>query len=188
MEFDRNYMNVKPMLNDLSSCNKYYQKCDGKMMDCPMMHHPYMHANYMHGWDNNMCHNNMCMGHMHTYDKYRTDMYNMQYMEPIENLCGKTYNIYMMSINKSMQKIMMENLGMMPKAISKEKFNKEMNDIICDVMKKEDEIKEIVIMKRDDEQQDETRAFCPFCHGVLRDTLGILFVTELLRNGCVSCY
>lgn len=184
MELDRNYMGFYPMMNKMDSYNTYCPKYENKMMECPMMHNPYMHGKCMGMWDNNMCYN-----HMNTYDKSRGDMYNMQYMEPLENLCGKTHKIFMGCINKSMQKIIMENMGMMPKAISKEKFNKEMNDMLCEIMKNEKEIKKLVVVERtEDTNEEESRVFCPFCHGILRDTLGILFITELLRNGCVSCY
>jgi len=57
-------------------------------------------------------------------------------------------------------------------------------------MKKEDEIKKIVVVDRNETNEEENtdRAFCPFCNGLLRDTLSILFVTELLRGGCTHCY
>ena len=79
---------------------------------------------------------------------------------------------------------------MMPKAISKEKFNKEMNEMLCEVMIHEDEIKQLVIVDRSETENSEStdRAFCPYCNGLLKDTLGILFITELLKGGCVSCY
>ena len=55
---------------------------------------------------------------------------------------------------------------------------------------KEDEIKKIVVVDRTETSEGENtdRAFCPFCNGLLRDTLGILFVTELLKGGCTYCY
>jgi len=118
-------------------------------------------------------------------------MHHMQQnMEPLENMCGKTYKVLIVHVHKSMHKIMMENMGVMPKAISKEKFKQEMNDMICEVMKKEDEIKKIVVIDRSETGESEStdRAFCPFCNGLLRDTLSILFVTELLRGGCTFCY
>lgn len=123
---------------------------------------------------------------------YHYPMYGMSNtkMEPIENMCGNTYKIMMVSVEKTVKKIMMENMGMMPKAIAKEKFNKEMNEMLCEIMSHEDEIKSFVIVDRSETEANENtdRAFCPYCNGLLKDTLGILFITELLRGGCVSCY
>ena len=61
---------------------------------------------------------------------------------------------------------------------------------ICEVMKNEEDIKKIVVVDRDETEEAEStdRAFCPYCNGLLRDTLNILFITELLKGGCVSCY
>ena len=195
MEFDRNYMGYGPMMNHMEYCPGQCYKHENKFMEKGMP--PYMYGKCMDKWDETP---NMCSKYMNVCDNMpmhygmRTDMYHMphmhQNMEPLENMCGKTYKILIMHVHKSMHKIMMENMGVMPKAISKEKFNKEMNDMICEVMKKEDEIKKIVMIDRSEteEQENESRAFCPFCNGLLRDTLSILFVTELLRGGCTSCY
>ena len=155
---------------------------------------PYMHGKCMEKWDEMP---NMCSKYMNMCDNMPYGMrgdYPMHYMhqnmQPLENMCGKTYNVLIVHVHKKVHKIMMENMGVMPKAISKEKFNKDMNDMICEVMKNEDEIKKIVVIDRveTEDKEDRTRAFCPFCNGLLRDTLGILFVTELLRGGCTHCY
>ena len=194
MEFDRNYMGFGPMMNHMDNCPGQCPKFENKFMEKGMP--PYMYGNCMEKWDNtpNMCskymnmHDNMPM-HYSMRGEY--PMHHMhQNMEPIENMCGKTYKVLIVHVHKTMHKIMMENMGVMPKAISKEKFNKEMNDMICEVMKNEDEIKKIVVIDRSETEESEStdRAFCPFCNGLLRDTLGILFVTELLRGGCTFCY
>ena len=115
--------------------------------------------------------------------------YPMMKMEPIENMCG-SYKMLIVYVEKSINKIMMENMGMMPKAISKDKYHKEMNEMLCEVMKKEKELKEIVVVDRceTEDTEDLDRNMCPYCGGFLKDTLGILFLTELLKRGCTSCY
>ena len=188
MDFERNYNEYCPMMNNM--CNNPLQYMQNMPKDMP----PYMYGKCMDKMDVNP---NMCHKYMNMYDtmpgqyNFRTNMDNMQYaMEPIEKMCGKTYNILIMHVHKTMHKIVRENMGVMPKAISKDKFNKEMNDMLCEVMKKEDEIKKIVVVDRTETSESENtdRAFCPFCNGLLRDTLGILFVTELLKGGCTYCY
>lgn len=202
MEFDRNYMGYghtqMPMQNCVNMCPGQCFKWDEKGMDGKMP--PYMYGNYMDKWEHKP---DMCSKYLNPCDNMpgqymmRSDMnpmYHMHYMhqnmEPVENMCGKTYKVLIVHVHKTMHKMMMENMGVMPKAISKDKFNKEMNDMICEVMKREDEIKKLVVIDRveTEEGENETRVFCPFCNGLLRDTLSILFVTELLKGGCVSCY
>ncbi len=194
MEFDRNYMGYGPMMNQIDNCPGQCLKFENKYMEKGMP--PYMYGKCMEKWDDVP---NMCSKYMPAWDKMpmhydvRGDntMYHMhQNMEPLENMCGKTYKVLIVHVHKTMHKIMLENMGVMPKAISKDKFNKEMNDMICEVMKKEDEIKKIVVIdrKETDDVESTARAFCPFCNGLLRDALGILFVTELLKGGCTFCY
>lgn len=201
MEFDRNYMGYGPMMNNMDNCPMQCPKFENKFMEKGMqMMPPYMYGKCMDKWETAP---NMCSKFMNPCDNMPYSMrgeYPMQHMqpmshmhqnmEPLENMCGKTYKVLIVHVHKTMHKIMMENMGVMPKAISKEKFNKEMNDMICEVMKREDEIKKIVVIDRSETSEEENtdRAFCPFCNGLLRDTLGILFVTELLRGGCTSCY
>lgn len=192
MEFDRNYMGYGHMMNHMDNCPGQCFKFDNKYMEKTMP--PYMYGKCMEKWDESP---NMCSKYLNACDNMpgnygmRTDMYHMHHnMEPLENMCGKTYKVLIVHVHKTMHKIMMENMGVMPKAISKEKFNKEMNDMICEVMKKEEEIKKIVVVDRNENGESEStdRAFCPFCNGLLKDALGILFVTELLKGGCTFCY
>ncbi len=164
-----------------------------------------------HQYGNVECKNNMmdfnhCMNHNmnyipNYYNKeyecmpghlargYGYPMNNMMKMEPLENMCG-SYKMLIVYVEKSINKIMMENMGMMPKAISKEKYHKEMNEMLCEVMKKEKELKELVVVDRceTEDKEDLDRALCPYCGGFLKDTLGILFLTQLMKRGCVSCY
>lgn len=194
MDFDRNYMGYCPMMNYMENypydCSKYENKFIEKGMP------PYMHAKCNDKWEDT---SNMCCKYMNMCDNMpctmrgeypMTHMHHMhQNMEPLESMCGKTYKVLIVHVHKTMHKIMMENMGVMPKSISKEKFKKEMNDMICEVMKKEAEIKKLVVIDRSETEEESTdRAFCPFCNGLLRDTLSILFVTELLRGGCTTCY
>lgn len=189
MEFDRNYMGYMPMMHN---CPTQCMKMENKYMEKGMP--PYMYGNCMEKWNQTP---DMCAKFMNPCDNMPYSMrgeYPMHHMhnnmEPLENMCGKTYNILIVHVHKTMHKIMMENMGVMPKAISKDKFNKEMNNMICEVMKKEDEIKKIVVIDRNETNQSEStdRAFCPFCNGLLKDALGILFVSELLKGGCTFCY
>ena len=191
MEFDRNYMGY----GNMSICPGHCLNWDNKQMENKMP--PYMYGKCMNKWEQPQ---NMCSKYLNPCDTMqgqymlRGDMSQMyhinQNMEPLETMCGKTYNVLIVHVHKTMHKMMMENMGMMPKAISKDKFNKELNDMICEVMKKEDEIKKIVVIDRveNEDGEAENRAFCPFCNGLLKDTLSILFVTELLRGGCTFCY
>lgn len=193
MDFDRNYMGYNHMGCMMDMCPGQCINQENKYKEMKVMP-PYMYGKCMEKWDDTP---NMCSKYMNMYDNMPYGMrgdYPMHHihhnMEPLENMCGKTYKVLIVHVHKTMHKIMMENMGVMPKAISKEKFNKEMNDMICEVMKNEDEIKKIVVVDRveTDDKEDTTRAFCPYCNGLLRDTLGILFVTELLKGGCVNCY
>ena len=193
MDFERNYMGHYPMMNYMDNCPGSCPKVENKFMEKGIP--PYMCGKCMEKWDEtpNMCckYMNMCDNMPMPYGmRGEYPMHHMhQSVEPLENMCGKTYNVLIVHVHKTMHKIMMENMGVMPKAISKEKFKKEMNDMICEVMKKEDEIKKLVVIDRSEtEEENADRVFCPFCNGLLRDTLSILFVTELLRGGCTSCY
>lgn len=148
---------------------------------------------YMYGKCNSMC-NPMCntqqniMPNMYMCPNNCRGGYNTYAMEPIENLCGKHYKMLMVYVNKSMTKIVTENMGMMPKYISKDKFNIEVNAMMCEVIKHEKEIKQVVVEKREETEEIEDREFCPYCNGFLKGTLEIIFVMELLRNGCAFCY
>ena len=153
---------------------------------------PYMYGKCMNM--ENLPYNNKfmpCMGNNMTNCHMRGDMYMNPYMmknlEPIENMYGSTYKILIVYVRKVVQSIMMDNMGMMPASISKDSFNKYMNDMMCDALKNVDEIKNVMIVDRD-ETEDVDRGNCPYCSSMLKDTLAILLVTELLRNGCNSCY
>ena len=181
MESDREYMNCCKMQNMYNDCNMKYKSCDGIMPKLNMP--PYMYNNCMNVYDK-PDYTMVSRHNMHP------NMYQMNNMEPIEHMCGKTYKILIVHVDMCVQKIMMENMGVMPKAMSKEKFNKHMNDMICEVMRKEDEIKKHVVIDRSsvEDSEDLTRAFCPYCNGMLNSALSILFVTELLKRGCTHCY
>ena len=158
--------------------NNYgHMECKNTMMDFnPCMNH---NMNYMYNKPCECMPGNWARGYG----------YPMMKMEPIENMCG-SYKMLIVYVEKSINKIMMENMGMMPKAISKDKYHKEMNEMLCEVMKKEKELKELVVVDRleTEDKEDLDRNMCPYCGGFLKDTLGILFLTELLKRGCTSCY
>ena len=181
MEFDRNYMGYNhmgmPMGNCIEPCQAECLKWGNKGMEHKMP--PYMYGKCMDKWEgpHNMCDKylnpNYTMPGQYMMRGEMYPMYHMhQNMEPLEKMCGKTYNILIVHVHKTMHKMMMENMGVMPTAISKDKFKK---IVVIDRVEKED-------------GETETRAFCPFCNGLLKDTLSILFVTELLKGGCTSCY
>lgn len=192
MEQDRNFMGFNGMMQGNEYCT-YHQPKFMKNMDnmpsymygkCMTMNENMPCGNYMMDGYQQMNMNNCCRGDMYM------NPYQMQKMEPLESMCGKSYRVFIVYVRKTVQKIVMDNMGMMPKSISKEHFNKYMNDMICEVMKQEDEIKKLVIVDRNetDEEESTDRVFCPFCHGMLRDTLALLLVTELIRGGCTSCH
>ena len=176
---EQNFMGMNDMYQDM-----YKQNCNMENMP------PYMYGKCM----NMPC----CNGYMMQYNmpnySSRSDMYmnsyGMQMMEPLENMCGKTYKILIVCVRKTVQKIMMENMGMMPKCISKEMFNKHLNDTMCEVVKQEDEIKKCVVVDRTEteEKEDISRGFCPYCNGMLKDVVTILLINELIRGGCTNCY
>ena len=157
---------------------------------------PYMYGKCMNMTiDNNPC-NSFLMSYMdNNYKHYcsRGDMYMNPYMmkniEPIENMYGNTYSVLIVYVRKTMQNIMMENMGVIPNSISKEKFNDHVNDMMCDMLKEEEKIMKMLMTKRDEtEEQNEERSSCPLCRTMIKDTLTILFITELLKSGCNSCY
>lgn len=195
MEQDRNFMGYGQMMQNNEYCPYQQSKYMKNMENMP----PYMYGKCMHMNEDMQCGNYMMdvcphVQHMHMNNCCRGDMYinpyQMQKMEPIETMCGKTYKVFMVHVKRTVQKIVMENMGMMPKSISKEHFHKHMNDMICEVMKQEDEIKKLVVVDRNENDLEEStdRAFCPFCNGMLKDTLTLLLVTELVRGGCTTCY
>lgn len=194
MDFDRSYMNNYHMMHHMENCPNMYFNYENMEKGVP----PYMSGQYMKKLEGKpgMCckYMNVCENMQMPYtmrSEYPIGMHHMhQDMEPLENMCGKTYKILIVHVHKTMHKIMMENMGVMPKAISKEKYKQEMNNMMCEVMKNENEIKKIVVVDRNEteEQENTDRAFCPFCNGLLKDTLSILFITELLKGGCTFCY
>ena len=165
-------------------CGMYNMPMGNNFMECK--NKMYEFNPYMKPQGCNVCNNGYPMMHMNFGRGYG---YPMMQMEPIENMCS-TYKMLIVYVEKSISKIMMENMGMMPNAISKEKYHKEMNEMLCEVMKKEKELKELVVVDRleTEDKEDMDRNMCPYCGGFLKDTLGILFLTELLKRGCVSCY
>lgn len=178
MEQDKNYMGY---MNNMP--------CFG-MENMP----PYMYGKCMNM--DNMSYNNKfmpCMENNMPNCYGRNDMYMNPYMmknlEPIENMCGNTYKILIVYVRKTMNSIIMENMGMMPKTISKDSLNKYINDMLCDVMKNIDEIERMLLDQRSEtEEEINDRKACPLCNSMLKDTLTILLVTELLKGGCSSCY
>ena len=181
-------------------CKMYGNNCPEKNLNWTT----YGMYNLPHQYPNIECKSGMmeyapCMNYMHNYCNKEYDCmpgnwgrgygYPMMKMEPIETMCA-SYKMLIVYVEKSVGKIMMENMGVMPKAISKEKYHKEMNEMLCEVMKKEKELKELVVVDRTETEdtEDLDRNMCPYCGGFLKDTLGILFLTELLKRGCVSCY
>ena len=121
MEFDRNYMGYNPMINHIDNCAGQCFKYENKFMEKGMP--PYMYGKCMDKWGDTP---NMCSKYMNTCDNMPMHCgirgeYLMQHnMEPLENMCGKTYKVLIVHVHKTMHKIMMENMGMMPKAISKD--------------------------------------------------------------------
>lgn len=148
-----------------------------------MMMPPYMYGKCMYNTPEmqniNMCmYQNKCRG---GYMGYPVNM------EPVENMCGKHYKILLSYVSKEMNKIVVENMGVMPNSISKDKFNKHVNSMMCEVIKEEKEIKMLIVQKRE-EDDEENRGACPYCNGYLKSMVEIIFVMELLKNNCTFCY
>lgn len=174
--------------------------CIDKQMQCGMGLNnvnmpPYMYGKCLNPYENTYMPMNQPMSNINCpyrgeYNMYSVNNYQTQAMEPIENMNTKLYKFLINHVQKAMQKILTENMGVMPKAISKEKYNKSMNYMISEVMKQEDEIKQLVVIDRNEteEKEDTTRDFCPYCNGMLQTTLSTIFIIELLRAGCAYCY
>ena len=193
MEQERNFVGFPGNIMNYGWYN--YPKFENNLEEMP----PYMYGKCMGNCEPKQCDNYMvppmymntyCRGEMcmNPYDMQAMNMNMGMNMEPIETMCGKTYKTLMMDVKKTVSKIAMENMGMLPKAISKDMFNRHMNDLIIEVMKKEVEIKKMVMVERDEtEETEDDRAFCPYCNGLLKNLLSVLLVTELVKGGCTHC-
>lgn len=112
-----------------------------------------------------------------------------KYMEPINMNFTYLHKMVMEEVNIHIKKIMISNMGQMPKAISKDMYKKELNDMLANIMKNEDEIKKQIAGKNELENEGETdRIFCPYCQGFMGNMLGFVFLNSLLTRGCLFCY
>lgn len=117
-----------------------------------------------------MVNNNMC-----TTGKYM----------PIQSLGPEIYTFIYKVVVINLNNHIKEN-GM-PKCIAKDEFNLIVNDCMCDLTKKEKSYKEM-LKSRSTEPEDDSRAFCNNCNGLLKSVVEIALITSLLNGGCMFCY
>ena len=115
MENDRNFAGYAGIMNASCTYPSYETKCEHmKPYMFPKCNVPCenMYGNYMN-MNMNMC-DNMPMNTCYRHDmNMHMHPYNMQKMEPLENMCGKTYKVLMVHVNETVHKIVMENMGTM---------------------------------------------------------------------------
>lgn len=112
-----------------------------------------------------------------------------KYMEPINTNFTNLHKMVIEEVNIHVKKIMISNMGQMPKAISKDMYKKELNEMLTNVMKNEDEIKKQMTSREELENGENTdRLFCPYCQGFMGNMLGFVFLNSLINRGCLYCY
>lgn len=92
------------------------------------------------------------------------------------------YNIVVVNVNKHIP-----SGASMPKCIAKDEFNVIVNDCMCELTKYEKRYKEL-LKSRTTGYEEETRAFCQNCNGLLKSVVEVALITSLLNGGCAFCY
>jgi len=129
------------------------------------------------------CHNMNHNMNMHMKPDYH--MHGEQHM-PIQNMGSKVYAYVYEKVLISVNKFM-PNISVMPKAISKDKFNMILNDCMSNLTKEEKYLKEM-LKSRCVEHVEGDRAFCPFCNGMLKSVVEVALITSLINGGCAFCF
>lgn len=106
-----------------------------------------------------------------------------QYM-PIQSMSSKIYTYIYQIVVVNKEKHMPG--GSMPKAICKDEFNSIVNDCMCELTKDEKKYKEMI--KSRCTREEESRAFCENCNGLLKSVIEVALITSLLNGGCAFCY
>lgn len=107
-----------------------------------------------------------------------------QYM-PIQSLGPEIYTFIYKVVVVNLNNHIKDNN--MPKCIARDEFNLIVNDCMCDLTKQEKRYKEM-LKSRATKPDDDTRAFCSNCNGLLKSVVEIALITSLLNGGCVFCY
>lgn len=92
------------------------------------------------------------------------------------------YNIVVVNVNNHMSKE-----KTMPKCIAREEFNSIVNDCMCELTKHEKRYKEL-LRSRATGYEEESRAFCENCNGLLKSVVEVALITSLVTGGCAYCY
>lgn len=111
-------------------------------------------------------------------------------MEPIESLCNELHKIIIDVVDEDIDKLITENMDMMPKAISKEQYKKEVEKMFNNLVKKEEISKKYIYDSNTNRVKygENNRISCPNCGGTLKSILEIMFITQLIKRGCIFCY
>lgn len=110
-----------------------------------------------------------------------------QNMQPIDNLETEMHKFILTKIDFEIGNFVTINMGQMPEAIGKDKYMTMVNNIMAELTKDEGKIKEM-LRSRCTEEVEESRGFCPFCSGMLKTTVELILLSQLVRNGCMFCY
>lgn len=113
------------------------------------------------------------------------NMDNKKYI-PLQNIGPQLYtyiyNIVVVNVNKHIP-----SGTPMPKCIAKDEFNVIVNDCMCELTKHEKRYKEL-LHSRVTDYEEETRAFCQNCNGLLKSVVEVALITSLINGGCAFCY
>lgn len=110
-----------------------------------------------------------------------------QNMQPIDNLETDMHKFILTKIDFEIGNFVTINMGQMPEAIGKEKYMAMVNNIMAELTKDEGKIREM-LRSRCTEEVEESRGFCPFCSGMLKTTVELMLLSQLVRRGCIFCY
>lgn len=111
-------------------------------------------------------------------------------MKPMNTNYTPLHKIIYEEVNMHIKKLMINNMGIMPKSISMDMYKKELNEMLANLMKKENEIKKMMLSREeiDEKIEEDDRLFCPYCQGFLGNMLGLVFLNSLINGGCTFCY
>ncbi len=116
----------------------------------------------------------------------KTENMNSKKYMPLQSLGPQLYtyiyNIVVVNVNKHIA-----SGTVMQKCIAKEEFNVIVNECMCELTKHEKSYKEL-LNSRATGYEEETRAFCQNCNGLLKSVVEVALITSLLNGGCAFCY
>lgn len=181
------------MENYMDLNNRYCNMCNM----CNMPNQNYMHMPYYEykpnmGYGYQMMNtyedNEMPMNHDY-YNNYEYNQGNKM-MKPMTMNFTPLHKMVYEEVNIHIKKIMMSNMGTLPKSMSMDMYKKELNEMTMSLMKKENEIKRMLLSREETSEKEENndRLFCPYCQGFLGNMLGFVFLNSLINRGCRFCY